>query len=239
VATFLRADEYLVREQFLSAADGKAILKLQGDGNVVLSHKNPDWAPVWDTGGPGPGSRLVMQPDGNLVLYDDAGHPVWASGTHGNGLFLALQDDGNLVIEHPRPAWASNTVAPGPVGPAAMLGTNEQLGVNGVLATPDGRYRLVVQGDGNVVLYSGDGEARWATNTVGVLNPRLVVQDDGNVVLYSGNGKARWATNTVGTLNPRLAVQGDGNLVVYGDEVDWATGTDQFIWFEPTPLHPV
>jgi hypothetical protein len=43
-----------------------------------------------------------MQGDGNLVLYDYAGHPRWASGTDGHhGARLVLQCDGNLVIYDP------------------------------------------------------------------------------------------------------------------------------------------
>jgi hypothetical protein len=44
--------------------------------------------------------RLVMQTDGNLVLYNDAGRALWFSGTAGNpGAYLAMQaGDGNLVI---------------------------------------------------------------------------------------------------------------------------------------------
>lgn len=46
---------------------------------------------------------LVMQADGNLVLYwDKPGGPdpvVWSSGHRGPGeYFLALQEDGNLVV---------------------------------------------------------------------------------------------------------------------------------------------
>ena len=56
------------------------------------------------------GSVLVMQGDGNLVLYV-GGSPVWASGTHGNpGASAVMQGDGNLVIYGNGGAiWASNT----------------------------------------------------------------------------------------------------------------------------------
>jgi hypothetical protein len=48
------------------------------------------------------GAKLVMQSDGNLVIYDRVGLPVWSSGTHGHdGAHLAVQDDGNVVIYSP------------------------------------------------------------------------------------------------------------------------------------------
>lgn len=83
--------------------------------------------------------RLVMQPDGNLVLYNSAGAPLWNSGTWGNpGAFLTLQEDGNMVIypSSGRPLWASMTF-----GPDNML---------------------VVQDDRNLVIYSGDGQVKWS-----------------------------------------------------------------------------
>jgi hypothetical protein len=40
-----------------------------------------------------------MQTDGNLVIYDPAGHALWASGTwHDPGSRVVVQDDGNVVI---------------------------------------------------------------------------------------------------------------------------------------------
>jgi hypothetical protein len=57
---------------------------------------------------------MIMQADGNLVLYNTKEVAVWASNTPGyedTGAYLNIQDDGNLVIyPGPNPAiWASNT----------------------------------------------------------------------------------------------------------------------------------
>lgn len=55
--------------------------------------------------------RLVMQSDGNLVLYDQNNSALWATGTDGNpGSFLVIQDDGNVVVYKPnQPIWATGT----------------------------------------------------------------------------------------------------------------------------------
>lgn len=69
----------------------------QSDGNfVVYDHKNN---PLWNTGTANKGAtRMVMQGDGNLVIYRDT-EPLWNSQSHGNnGAFLRLQDAGNAVI---------------------------------------------------------------------------------------------------------------------------------------------
>ena len=104
-------------------------LVLQGDGNAVLQYvetsnlprgwpnkpldpSNVSWVPVWATATENRGvSRMDMQYDGNLVLYNSSG-PIWASNTAGNEqAFLRLQDDGNLIIfnQAGKVIWASNT----------------------------------------------------------------------------------------------------------------------------------
>jgi hypothetical protein len=52
---------------------------MQGDGNLVLYDVNN--SPRWDSGTWGfPGSFLIMQNDGNLVIYQGS-TPLWASNT--------------------------------------------------------------------------------------------------------------------------------------------------------------
>jgi outer membrane protein assembly factor BamB len=53
-----------------------------------------------------------------------------------------------------------------------------------------------MQDDGNLVLYSANNEAVWASDTYGNERAYLVVQDDRNVVIYSADGTSIWATNT-------------------------------------------
>ena len=55
--------------------------------------------PIWASNTMHKGAYAVMQTDGNLVVYDADSHPVWASGTHGYpGAHAVMQDDGNFVI---------------------------------------------------------------------------------------------------------------------------------------------
>lgn len=81
----------------------------------------------------------------------------------------------------------------------------------------NGSQKLVLQGDGNLVLYR-DRTAVWAT---GARGDTLTVQADGNLVL-TRSGRPVWASHTSG-LPTHLALQGDGNLVLYG--ALWASGT--------------
>ena len=94
--------------------------------------------------------------------------------TSANGRYKFIyQSDGNLVLyDGGAPLWASNTDGR-PVGVCIM------------------------QGDGNLVIYTRGGQPIWASNTDGRPGSRLIVQDDGNVVIYQSDGTAAWATNTV------------------------------------------
>src|SRR5437899_3777698 len=98
---------------------------------------------------------------------------------------------------------------------ADRLNPGQSLAVGGSITSPDGRFTLVLQADGNLVLYQSGGVARWATGTVGRTVSQAVMQADGNFVLYGPAGPI-WATATDGHPGAYLAVQDDGNVVIYG-----------------------
>ena len=67
-------------------------------GNLEL-WKTPELSLVWESGTSGKGAKLIMQGDGNLVIYDDENESVWASGTFGHEhALLGVEEDGRLVI---------------------------------------------------------------------------------------------------------------------------------------------
>lgn len=197
---------------------------LTAAGDLTVSA--PDGRVYWSAGAYAPGGRLVMQGDGNLVIYTRGGAPAWNSGTSGAaGAHLALQDDGNLVIYRGDgvPVWWTGTYRPD------TMGTNLGLAVGQQLASLDGHYHAVFQGDGNFVVYGPGSRVVWASMAF-ARNARVVLQGDGNVVAYSGAGAPIWASGTRGAGGTVLVMQGDGNLVLYranGTPV-WCTGAD--IW---------
>ncbi len=107
-----------------------------------------------------------------------------------------------------------------------VLGANQVLHRNEAKWSCDGRFQLVHQGDGNVVLYQG-GVALWNTRTVGQNTDKLVMQADGNFVLYRRDGSAAWHTGTHGHSTGALVVADDGNVFVLGPnwQVLWQTRT--------------
>lgn len=93
------------------------------------------------------------------------------------------------------------------------------------LKSNNGQYTLVLQDDGNLVLY-GRGQALWHSKTHGLAVRELVMQYDGNLVLY-GYPNALWSSNTYGYPGSYLVVQDDGNVVIYiGRLAIWSTGTN-------------
>lgn len=93
----LLPDQSLTEGQELISEDGRFALAYQGDGNLVLYYEGQV---LWNTGTHGDGAgRLLMQMDGNLVMYAADGSAVWSTGTHGNdGAWLLMQNDGNAVV---------------------------------------------------------------------------------------------------------------------------------------------
>jgi hypothetical protein len=88
--------------------------------------------------------------------------------------------------------------------------------------------KLVMQGDGNLVLYrTQNSQPLWASNTAGQPVVTAEMQGDGNFVAYTSAGAAPWATGTDGNPGASVVVQDDGNLVVYNASNNplWASNT--------------
>lgn len=94
------------------------------------------------------------------------------------------------------------------------------------VASPDGRFHLTMQTDGNLVHYGPTG-ALWGSNTVGSGASVASFQPDGNLVLYRSDGVPVWSTGTSAYLCANMSIQNDGNVVIVNMEgvPVWATNT--------------
>ncbi len=215
--------------QSVYSCDGRFQLILQTAGNVV---EYTNGKALWDTNAAGfTGDELIMQGDGNLVLYPKSGPAIWSSGTSGNpGATFAIQDDGNLVVYSAsgQALWSSGTGGIPPVPTACGIFTaGTGLGPGDYLDSCQACFELTLQTAGNLVLYQQGGHPLWDTNASGFTGYYLVMQSDGNAVLYSQAGTALWSSGTQGNPGAYLAVQDDGNLVVYssGGTALWASNS--------------
>lgn len=110
-------------------------------------------------------------------------------------------------------------------GRAIYAGSNEL-----AIYSPNGKYKLIYQTDGNLVLYKVAGNvALWSSRTNGQPAGRCEMQADGNLVIYKTNGQAIWSSGTDGGpfVGSYLRVQDDANVVIYKPDGTpaWATQT--------------
>jgi|DEB0MinimDraft_4_1074332.scaffolds.fasta_scaffold25755_2 hypothetical protein len=101
----------------------------------------------------------------------------------------------------------------------------------GTLTSQNQMYRVVMQNDGNLVIYDRQDKYHWSSGTSGqgTAPYKFVMQEDGNLVIYDVDGSSTWNSGTAGrgTGPYRLVMQNDRNLVVY-DSTDtslWSSGT--------------
>lgn len=106
------------------------------------------------------------------------------------------------------------------------LASGEALYANEQVWSPNGAYELVMQGDGNLVVYGPSG-ALWASNT-GTPGSWAVMQYDGNLVVYTSGGSPVFATGTAWS-GSQLVVQSDSNVVMYiGSTPLWASNWHRY-----------
>jgi len=111
MSSALGSSDILTPGQSLVSPNNAFIATLQGDGNLVvyrIGNSHALWASNTVNKG---GIKLIMQEDGNLVLYTANGQAVWASNTAGTGdSFARMQNDGNFVVyTQGKPTWATGT----------------------------------------------------------------------------------------------------------------------------------
>lgn len=136
------------------------------------------------------------------------------------------------------PNSSTSIVTHGSVSGTALFAADVVNNMRGLWAgqsiwDPNGCHELIMQTDGNLVLYNycSGGNAIWASNTNNTGAKVMYVQDDGNVVVYDDYANtAYWATGTDHNwTNTSLVVQNDGNLVVYRNSDGaalWASHTN-------------
>ena len=229
----LNSGSQLKSGEFLTSPNGKYVLIMQPSGQLVM-YKSKQ--PVWKSGSINwsqQGASLSFQEDGNLVLYkgDEA---LWSTLSSGSSAArVSLQNDGNLVLytASNQVVWASDTSQPftNLVLKGTSISTGDRLNTNSYLRSSDWRYFLVMQTDGNLVLYTaGYTQSIWNSETSGKGGKYISLQGDGNLVMYSDNGPV-WASGTDGKSQvATLNLQADGNLVIRNtiNQVSWASGTD-------------
>jgi hypothetical protein len=222
----IRPGEVLRGDAAVSSASGRYTLTYQADGNLVV-YRNPersglDRTALWATHTMSSTlGATVMQPDGNLVVFDRLNRPVYSSRTGGNpGARLIVQDDGNVVIYRAdgRAIWATDTVqvTSDPTAPSSRTYYRIETFAGKVLdvdrnSCGDGAH--VIQFDWN-----GDNNQRWlflrqSDGTYVVRNKasgKVLDVTGGPQALAAGDKIQQWTD--LGGMNQRWRIEhaGDG-----------------------------
>ena len=219
-----------VTEGFTSGSSGSAPLlkgskcnvKLLDDGNLVIYDTNgkPMWASNTYNKGSGP-YTMKMQDNGNLVVYDVNSEQIWQSGTtdKGDGPYRVTMDgDDNCTMgvydsNNTKLFYANASKAEKQKPGSCTSGINYGLCENKISSST---IDLVMQDDGNLVIYEKNGTFKWATGTNGKgTGPyRLMMQTDGNLVVYDSKDVAIWNAGTNGKGGNVLTVTDDKNVVM-------------------------
>lgn len=182
---------------------------------------------------PGATATYFMVDSGNtdMASMGDSGGPVFL-GNDGDGVVSGTVDSNNvddMYYTGSNYVWKNGRQ----ILRANDMGSGETMPGGWDRYSFDGRFRLVMQNDGNFVLYKNGG-ATWATSFYSGFSPvsgsRAVMQGDGNFVVYSPSNSIRWAASWYGLVTVSgsdLVVQDDGNVVIYSPSGSprWATGT--------------
>ncbi|MFF5232446.1 hypothetical protein [Dactylosporangium sp. NPDC000521] len=196
---------------------------------------------------------LTQQPDGNLVLADEAKRVQWSSQTPSNpGAYAGFTRDGDLAVyaKGGGVLWHSATAGKGALlevrddGNAVVSQAGRQevwssQGERGRLypgqalisgqqrRSPDGRFTLLQQPDGNLVVADADKKVIWSSQTSGHQGGNTQLQNDGNLVVYGADKQPLWSSGTYGATAVTATLNADGNLVLTsGGKALWATATD-------------
>ena len=104
------------------------------------------------------------------------------------------------------------------------LKANERLTPTQYLTSPNDKYKLIFQKDGNLVLLDDKNQVVWSTNTFDKPCTECIMQDDGNFVMYDKDKNHYWATYSFDHPNSEFVVQNDGSVVVKnGDTIVWTS----------------
>jgi hypothetical protein len=226
----LKIGEILKTNGTLTSPNGRFIFRNQEDGNFVLYDKNFENRVVWasKTDIAEEDEReirwIIIQPDGNAVMTNSGDKSVkWSSKTGGRGnqtsVFI-LQDDGNaVIISDEKQIWQTDTRQRSSAEEKMPLKAGERLKPYDTMTSADGRFRLIMQGDCNLVLYDTEDNNRalWSSNSATNYYTKFsfLVSNDGNLLVWDEKNGRIWATDTAGKGDQTavLQIRSNGTLL--------------------------
>jgi hypothetical protein len=91
----LEPGEFVPAGQEIESSDGRHVLRMERDGNLVLREAR---VVTWSSGTSAPNSILVVDDDGTMVVEALDGTPMWSSATDAVGPDALEFDDGTMQV---------------------------------------------------------------------------------------------------------------------------------------------
>ncbi|NQY65146.1 MAG: hypothetical protein HRT38_15755 [Alteromonadaceae bacterium] len=164
-------------------------------------------------------SLAVMYGDcASFVFFKSEVHYSWIATS--SRVVRAVWDTVRDTVSKEDPEAGYHRLIPPPQGKylGSVLKSGDRMAPLDYLMSPDMRYFLPLQKDGNFVLYK-DGIAIWATFTDNKIITEALMQEDGNFVMYAkpNRGDPVWSTDTYSDFDrgSYLELQDDGKIVLY------------------------
>jgi hypothetical protein len=242
----VHSDNNRVWETYTNGDGDPAVLQMKAEGTLELSVS--EGMTYWWSG-----DTQIKDAKYEMVVVEERGHSMRVKREKSKKVgdtYFVLQDDGNGVIMHDGiKIWESGT-SQGPAiktpvakpvstelkPPRDRLKNGEKLFMHESLDSKNGRFRLLYNGEGKLVLYDKTlNDKIIHTIDMGYgEKASLIMQQDGNLVLYGDyHGGVEWSTEPVdpdGLEGPpgncELVVQDDGNvMILYDGKCTWETRT--------------
>lgn len=107
---------------------------------------------------------------------------------------------------------------------ATIAGPGTVLAVGYPYYSANAQYRLIMQTDGNLVLYRSDNTAVWHSHTYGNPGSSCIMQTDGNLVIYNPSSQPLWHTHTFGNNGAYLQISDQGQIRIrYNSQTLWTS----------------
>jgi len=207
-------------------SSGGARLTLGNDGKLVA--KDSNGTTRWTSSGTG--DRLVLQEDGNLVLYSGS-TATWATGTDGKGgAWVSIRDDGSFIVSTTQNAtiWTSGASASSYKGQIVQWDGDTSSQKTSWQVGYDGKRRVIHDQSTFQCLHDagwGDSQSVSSDTLDALPDTTGVWATCGSDRIGAKSSIEKGAYLKAGDYT--LKMQSDGNLVEYhnGSAV-WATGTN-------------
>lgn len=153
---------------------------------------------------------LAVAQSVQTYTYDSQGRLIGvatAKGARGGGVVTEYDyDDAGNRTE--RQAYGVGAPAN-----ADRMTNGETLVLTQFLISPNAAATLLLQQDGNLVVYCASNP-KWATGTTAGRSMYFQAQSDGNLVVYDVDFLPIWASNTSGNPGAVLTLLNSGNLIL-------------------------